>query len=111
MDDTNIKKFFFPKCVGLKQVEVPNQSFIINGIPQKLVSTVAFCPECGRVIYDFGTNTNEVSATFVCTEHKEELEKLFSYCPQCGQKLFFPEAIEVTDAQESSQPDSTEEQV
>ena len=91
MADTD--KFLFSKCVEIAQVEVDNQSVIINGVMQKAVTTVVHCPSCGRILYDFGLGFDLISATNTVSENREKLQNLFAYCPQCGQKLSFPEII------------------
>ena len=113
MNEKEIKK-----CVKIKTQESEEvvQQVVINGQAQevkgKVIKTVLYCPECGRVIIDMG-NASEADALLFCSERSDELENAFKYCSGCGQKLDFPKLIEIDnkdceDASESTDASADE---
>lgn len=68
----------------LTKQEVPNQQFIVNGVPQKAFAYVVNCNHCGRVIAQYNPG-DPLKA--VIQHARNVLAKDMVYCPTCGYKL------------------------
>lgn len=83
------------KTTIFKEVEVPG-NLVINGVPQKMLSTVLCCPVCGRVLLTLGNGkVDMVNALKWSHNNNEVLSKQFKFCPECGQKLQHPIIIDM----------------
>ena len=86
-----MSKYEEPKLAEIRGIDVVVQQVVINNQVQNILGKAyaIVCPQCGRVIYQFPVEVNEVTAYKAKQEGRDELLKIATYCPTCGTKLFY----------------------
>lgn len=87
--DIDISRFLYSKLVEVKEMEVPIQRIVVNGV-ETVVNGKGYalvCPCCGQKVLDLPQGISYVDAIkSLVAENEEDVNKNI-YCQSCGQKL------------------------
>lgn len=85
----------FSKGLVIKNITIPNASYIVNGKPQIMETTCICCPNCDKPIINFNQRYEFIEVQKYINENYEALSTEIHYCVNCGQKIHFNKIIDI----------------